>query len=99
MLLAGMLLPALAAPVGAADAITLEARSLVGGRFESNGWIAIAATLSNGGSPVTGYLAADGEDGTVRRFVELPAGAHKLVTIYLRPAAFVRTIRGPLRIG
>ncbi|HTI30198.1 MAG TPA: hypothetical protein VL687_07565 [Methylomirabilota bacterium] len=92
MLLAGLLLPALAAPAGAADAITLEARPLVGGRFESNGWIAIAATLSNGGSPVTGYLAADGEDGTVRRFVELPAGAHKLVTIYLRPAAFVRTI-------
>ncbi len=92
MLLAGMVLPALAAPAVAADAITLEARSLVGGRFESNGWIAIAATLSNGGSPVTGYLATDGEDGTVRRFVELPAGAHKLVTIYLRPAAFVRTI-------
>ena len=92
MLLAGMLLPALAAPASAADAITLEARSLVGGRFESNGWIAIAATLSNGGSPVTGYLVTDGEDGTVRRFVELPAGAHKLVAIYLRPAAFVRTI-------
>ena len=69
-----MLLPAMAAPVGAADAITLEARALVGGRFEANGWIGIAATLSNGGSPVTGYLAADGEDGTVRRFVELPAG-------------------------
>ena len=50
MLVAGMLLPALATPVGAADAITLEARPLVGGRFESNGWIAVAATLSNGGS-------------------------------------------------
>ena len=90
--LAGSMLPALAAPVGAADAITLEARALVGGRFESNGWIAVAATLSNGGSPVTGYLATEGEDGTVRRFVELPAGAHKLVTLYLRPAPFVRTI-------
>jgi hypothetical protein len=91
-LLAGSMLPAVAAPVGAADAITLEARALVGGRFESNGWIAIAATITNGGSPVTGYLAADSEDGTVRRLVELPAGAHKLVTLYLRPAAFVRTI-------
>ena len=90
--LAAMMLPAMAAPVGAADAITLEARALVGGRFEANGWIGIAATLSNGGSPVTGYLAADGIDGTVRRFVELPAGAHKLVTIYVRPAPFVRTI-------
>jgi hypothetical protein len=91
-LLAGMLLPSLAAPVGAADTITLSARALVGGRFETNGWIAIAATLTNGGSPVTGYLAADGEDGTVRRFVELPAGAHKVATLYLRPATFVRTI-------
>ena len=91
-LLAGLALPAMAAPAGAADAITLEARALVGGRFESNGWIALAATLSNSGSPVTGYLATDGEDGTVRRFVELPAGAHKVVTIYVRPAAFVRTI-------
>lgn len=91
-LLAGLALPAVAAPAGAADSITLEARALVGGRFESNGWIALAATLSNTGSPVTGYLATDGEDGTVRRFVELPAGAHKVVTIYLRPAAFVRTI-------
>ncbi|MBA3689035.1 MAG: hypothetical protein H0W81_09430 [Chloroflexi bacterium] len=91
-LLAGMTLPAIAAPVGAADSIALDARALVGGRFETNGWIAITATLSNGGSPVTGYLAADGVDGTVRRFVELPAGAHKLATLYLRPAPFVRTI-------
>ena len=92
VLLAASVLPALVAPVSAADAITLDARALVGGRFESNGWIAIAATLTNGGSPVTGYLAADGEDGTVRRLVELPAGAHKLVTLYLRPAPFVRTV-------
>jgi hypothetical protein len=91
-LLAGLMLPAVSVPAGAADAITMEARALVGGRFESNGWIAVAATLTNGGSPVTGYLAADGEDGTVRRFVELPAGAHKVVTLYLRPASFVRTI-------
>src|SRR6185369_6735950 len=86
--MAGMVLPWISTPVGAADAITVEARALVGGRFETNGWIAIAAALTNGGSPVTGYLAADGEDGTVRRFVELPAGAHKVVSLYLRPAPF-----------
>jgi hypothetical protein len=90
--LAGLMLPAAVAPAGAADAITLEARALVGGRFEANGWIALAATLSNGGSPVTGYLTTDGQDGTVRRLVELPAGAHKAATIYVRPASFVRTI-------
>lgn len=92
ILLAGLMLPAAAAPAGAAEAITLEARALVAGRFESGGWIALAATLTNGGSPTTGYLATEGEDGTVRRLVELPAGAHKVVTIYVRPAAFVRTI-------
>ena len=92
-LLAGLLLPAAAAPAGAADAITLEARTLVGGRFEANGWIALAATLSNSGSPVTGYLATDGLDGTVRRLVELPAGAHKVVSLYVRPASFVHNWR------
>jgi hypothetical protein len=91
-LLAGLLLPAAAAPAVAADAITLEARTLVGGRFEANGWIALAATLSNSGPPMTGYLATDGLDGTVRRFVELPAGAHKVVALYVRPASFARTI-------
>jgi hypothetical protein len=91
-LLAGLTLPAFAAPAGAADAITIEARALVGGRFEDNGWIALAVTLSNSGPPTTGYVAADGQDGTARRFVELPAGAHKLEALYVRPAAFVRTV-------
>ena len=90
--LAVVAVPALAAPAGAADTITLQARALVGGRFESNGWVALAVTLSNDGPPITGYLATDGQDGTVRRFVELPAGAHKVVAIYVRPASFVRTV-------
>jgi len=90
--LAALLLPAAAAPVEAAGAIELEARALVAGRFESSGWAAMAVTLSNSGPPITGYLAAESEDGTVRRFVELPAGAHKQVTLYLRPASFVRTV-------
>ncbi|MDP9468900.1 MAG: hypothetical protein M3P32_09230, partial [Chloroflexota bacterium] len=90
--LAALLLPAIGAPVGAADTIQLEARALVAGRFESNGWLALAVTLSNSGAPTTGYLAADGQDGTARRFVELPAGAHKVVALYVRPASFVRTV-------
>ncbi|HTE66602.1 MAG TPA: hypothetical protein VK736_10140, partial [Candidatus Binatia bacterium] len=43
-------------------------------------------------APVTGYLAADSEDGTVRRFVELPAGSRKEVALYVRPASFARAI-------
>ena len=92
-LLAMLLLPVAAAPSGAAGPVAMEARALVGGRFEANGWAAIAVTLSNDGPPITGYLAADGEDGTVRRFVELPAAARKQVTLYLRPAPFVRTVQ------
>ncbi|MEX0710531.1 MAG: hypothetical protein WD116_04935 [Chloroflexota bacterium] len=89
---AALLLPALAAPVVGAGPVSMQARALVAGRFESNGWAAVAVTLSNDGPPITGYVAADGEDGTVRRFVELPAAAHKQVALYLRPAPFVRTI-------
>jgi len=92
-LLATLLLPAAATPVGAAGSVDMEARALVAGRFEASGWAAISVTLSNGGPPITGYLMADGEDGTVRRFVELPAGAHKQVTLYLRPPSFVRTVQ------
>lgn len=91
-MLAALTLPAVAAPAGAADSIQLDARALVAGRFESNGWLALAVTLSNSGAPTTGYLAADGVDGTVRRFVELPAGAHKVVPLYVRPAGFVRSV-------
>jgi hypothetical protein len=92
--LAALTLPLAAAPAGAADAdaVKLEARALVAGRFESNGWIALAVTLTNAGPPITGYVASDGEDGTVRRFVELPAGAHKVEALYVRPAAFVRSV-------
>jgi hypothetical protein len=85
----GVLLPASAA---AADTIDLEAHALVAGRFEAGGWVAVSVSLANDGAPVTGYLAADGEDGTVRRLVELPAGSRKQVNLYLRPASFTRTL-------
>jgi hypothetical protein len=90
--LAALLLPIGAVPVGAAGPVGIEARTLVGGRFEASGWVALSVTLSNDGPPITGYLSGEGEDGTVRRFVELPAGAHKQVALYLRPSSFVRTI-------
>lgn len=82
-------LPAFAA---AAGPVTLQARALVAGRFENGGWLAVSVSLENAGEPVSGYLAADGEDGTVRRRVELPAGSRKQVTLYVRPAAFARTV-------
>jgi hypothetical protein len=83
---------ALAGPVAAADPVTIEARAQVAGRFEANGWLGVAVTLSNSGEPTTGYVVADSEDGTVRRLVELPAGARKQVNLYVRPPNFSATV-------
>jgi hypothetical protein len=83
---------ALPGAAAAAGPIAIEARTLVGGRFEAGGWVAIAVDLVNSGEPINGYVAAESEDGTVRRFVELPAGAHKQVSLYVRPPSFARSV-------
>jgi hypothetical protein len=76
----------------AASPVSLDVRPLLGGRFESGGWLALAVKLTNDGPPVAGYLLAGTSDGTARRPVELPAGARKQVTLYVRPQAFQRKI-------
>ena len=76
----------------AASPVSLDVRPLLGGRFESGGWLALAVKLTNDGPPVAGYLLAGTSDGTARRPVELPAGARKQVTLYIRPQAFQRKI-------
>jgi len=90
--LAALLLSALTVPVAADDTIQVSVRALVGGRFEAGGWAALAVSLANDGAPVSGYVSAESEDGVVRRFVELPGGSRKQVALYLRPAAFARTV-------
>jgi len=90
LLLAALLLPAL--PVRAASAIQIEARALVGGRYAVGGWMAISVTLVNDGEPTEGTLAAATEAGAVQRFVEMPAGARKVVMLYLQPEAFQRRV-------
>jgi hypothetical protein len=85
-----MLLPA--APARAASAVDLEARAMLGGRFEIGGWLAVAVTLVNDGTPTEGWLAADTDAGSVRRFVEMPAGARKAVTLYVQPGGFQREV-------
>jgi hypothetical protein len=92
LLFAALLLTALPATVAAADQITIEARTLAGGRFEAGGWAAISISLANNGEPIGGFVAIDSEDGTVRRPVDLPAGARKQVTLYVRPPSFARTV-------
>ena len=90
LLVAALLLPAV--PVSAASSIQIEARGLVGGRYEVGGWMAISVTLVNEGEPTSGTLAAATEAGSVQRFVEMPAGARKVVMLYLQPEAFQRQV-------
>jgi len=86
----GMLLSTL--PVSAASSVQIEARALMGGRYEVGGWMAVAVTLVNDGEPTDGNLTAATQAGAVSRFVEMPAGARKVVMLYLQPEAFQRTI-------
>ena len=81
-----------AVPVRAASAVEIEGRALVGGSYAVGGWAAIAVTLVNEGSPTSGHLEADTESGTTRRFVEMPAGSRKAVTIYVQPGGFQREV-------
>ncbi len=90
LLLLALLVPAL--PVRAASSIQIEAQALVGGRYAVGGWMAISVTLVNDGEPTEGTLAAATEAGAVQRFVEMPAGARKVVMLYLQPEAFQRRV-------
>ena len=85
-----LLLPLL--PARAASSVSIEARPLLGGRYEVGGWTAIAVTLVNEGQPTEGHLTAETRTGDMRRFVEMPAGARKAVTLYVQPDAFQRRI-------
>jgi hypothetical protein len=90
LLISALLAPA--GPVLAASSVEIEARPLVGGRYSVGGWMAIAVTLVNDGEPTQGDLAAATEEGAVQRFVEMPAGARKVVMLYVKPEAFQRRI-------
>jgi hypothetical protein len=79
-------------PVRAASSVAIDARVLLGGRYEVGGWAAVAVTLVNESSPTDGYLTAETDAGIVRRYVEMPAGARKVVTLYVRPGGFQRQL-------
>src|SRR5262245_34390675 len=79
-------------PARAASAVDIEARALVGGRYEVGGWLALSVSLSNSGEPTTGDLVAETSIGSVHRLVELPAGAQKTVMLYVQPEAFQRQV-------
>ena len=79
-------------PARAASAVQIDARALVGGRYEVGGWLGLSVSLANEGEPTSGYLVAETAIGSVRRFVEMPAGARKVVMLYVQPEAFQREV-------
>lgn len=85
--------PAVAAgPVHAASAVQLEVRPMVGGRYEIGGWLGVSVTLINPGAATEGYLSAETASGLARRYVEMPAGARKVVALYVEPQPFQRQV-------
>ncbi|MCV0402925.1 MAG: hypothetical protein K5924_04330 [Chloroflexi bacterium] len=90
LLAVSVLVPAM--PAHAASSIQIEARALVGGRYAVSGWMAISVTLVNDGEPTDGVLATSTDAGNVERYVEMPAGARKVVTLYVQPEAFQRRL-------
>ncbi|HEX2766726.1 MAG TPA: hypothetical protein VHR55_08860 [Candidatus Limnocylindria bacterium] len=92
VLLLSMLAAVHPAPARAASSVSLEVRPLVAGRYEVNGWAALAVTLVNEGVPTDGWVVAETSAGASRRFVEMPSGARKVVMLYVRPEAFQREI-------
>ena len=50
-----------ASPALGASQVSIEARALVGGRYEVGGWVAVAVTLVNEGAPTEGTLLAEAD--------------------------------------
>jgi hypothetical protein len=91
-LLAALALALAAVPARGATSVEIEVRPLLGGRYAVGGWVGVNIAVTNDGAPTAGYVSAQTADGTVRSFLELPGGARKAVTLYLRPEAFQRSV-------
>ena len=92
LLLALLVVVQVPTPARAASAVDIQVRSLLAGRYEPGGWAALEVTLVNDGTPTDGWLISDTDAGSVRRFVEMPAGSRKVVTLYVQPGGFQRQV-------
>jgi len=92
-LLSILLLPA-AAPVAAADGLTMEAETLLGGHARIGSWMAVSVRLTNDGPPITGELRLGGAQGTSRYgiAVDLPTQSDKTYVLHAQPPAFGREL-------
>ena len=91
------------APVAAAaDGLTMEAHTLLGGHARVGSWMAISVHLRNDGPPVDGELRlAGGAQGRTRfgTVVDLPTLSDKTYILYAQPPAFGRELEIALVSG
>jgi hypothetical protein len=78
--------------VRGATSVEIEVRPLLGGHYAIGGWLGVSVSVTNDGAPTEGYVSAETSDGTVRTFLEMPAGSRKAISLYLRPEAFQRKV-------
>ncbi len=81
--------------VGAADGLTMEARTMLAGHARVGSWAAISVHLKNDGPPIQGELRVTGGTQGQTRFgtaVDLPTGSDKTYVIYAQPPAFGRDL-------
>jgi len=92
-LLGVLLLPA-AAPVAAADGLTMEAKALLGGHARIGSWMAVSVRLKNDGPPIVGELRLGGDQGSTRYgiAVDLPTQSDKTYVLHAQPPAFGREL-------
>jgi hypothetical protein len=77
--------------------VTMEVTASFAGHFKYGEWLPLSVSLANDGPAVYAEVRADstsaGDQTTYVAPVELPAGARKRLTLYVRPASFAKAMR------
>jgi hypothetical protein len=80
-----------AAPVAAAEGLTMEAHAMLQGHARAGTWMAIRVSLANDGPAIVGELRIAGGGSGRTQFgteVDLPTGSRKDFTLYAQPPSF-----------
>ena len=92
----------LPASAGAADGLTMEARSMLGGHARVGSWMAISVHVKNDGPSMTGELRLTGGSQSRTRFglvADVPNGSDKTFLLYAQPPSFGRDLEVSLVEG